>query len=446
MFPATFLALAFLASQLLPAAPRDLPIAAFTSKQYWGTDMGGSVKRLGWPHQAVLLVYASRSRPTFLSVPERCSFFEAALAPTRDLIAYSSSAWGDDRTMYVIVADLSGREVMRFPRALRFRWSPAGTRLAVAYARLDSNWRWRSDGVEVWRRSNGSRLRFHHAAEDLRWRGGDTLLLLNSDRVEALDLVRDRLSQTNHHGPDLSPDRRFSMRHYTPVASGTELYDDRDSLNLSHCTLSRFNAAPLGGYAPFWVRGSSHLLCASIGDGVTAPVRQTGLEAGVFDPVTLAMVARFPGKPVVPTADGSAVVVVRADTLAVESIADAREAPRRSPLVRVRTELQTWGSDLRTVGVWTDEVAEGEWVPDHGRYNGGGCGRFLRVARVIDRDHIEVEVPERSYVVEAPGAPTTEGGITPVSRTPIRMTTKSVCGGATYHLPNVDHPLPLGPP
>jgi hypothetical protein len=99
--------------------------------------------------------------------------------------------------------------------------------------------------------------------------------------------------------------------------------------------------------------------------------------------------------------------------------------------------LQSWGTSLRTLGVWTDAVAEGEWVPDHYQRT-GACERFLRVARVIDRDHIQLEVPDGAYTVEAPGVAATQGGLTPVSRTPTRMRTNSVCGGYTYHFSIVD--------
>jgi hypothetical protein len=425
-----------LASVAMPAGD-ELPIAAFTANQYWSTDNGGSVARLGWPHQAVLLVRASSPRPTFMHVPDRCYIYEAALSPDRDRIAYSRIDWGGDRfgndpsRWGVTVTDTSGRELATFPGARRFRWSPDGTRLALAIAHHDTNWSWTADAIEVWRRADGARRRWNHAARDVRWGKGDTLCLLFEDRVRALDLARGRLTATRHFGPDVSPDGRFSMRHYTPGGSGTELFDDRDSLNLMHCTLYKHNAAPLGGYAPFWVSGTAHLLCTTIGEGPSVPLRQAGLETGVFDPLTLEMVARFPGKPIVPTADGRAVVVVRGDTLAVESIAHVREPQRRSPPVRVRTELQASDTRIRTVGVWTDEVAEGEWVPDHYQRT-GACERLLRVARVIDQDHIVLEVPEGDYTVDSPGVATTQGGLTPVSRTATRLRTNTTCGGYIY--------------
>jgi hypothetical protein len=442
MAPYAGLGLILLASVAMPAGD-ELPIAAFTASQYWATDNGGSVARLGWPQQAVLLVRASSRRPTFMSVPGGCSIYEAALSPDRDRIAYSRIDWGADRFgndpshWGVTVADTAGREVASFPGACRFRWSPDGARLALAIAHHDTNWSWTAVAVEVWRRSDGARRRWNHAARDVRWGQGDTLYLMFDDRVRALDLARGRLSATRHFGPDASPDRRFSMRHYTPDGSGTELFDDRDSLNLMHCTLYKHNAAPLGGYAPFWVSGTAHLLCTTIGDGGTVPLQQAGFETGVFDPLTLEMVARFPGKPIVPTADGRAVVVVRGDTLAVESIDHVREPRSGTLAVRVRTELLSWGRRIDTVGVWTDQVAQGEWVPDHYQRT-GACERLLRVARVIDRDHIELEVPEGAYTVDAPGVVATQGGLTPVSRIPTRLRTNSTCGGYIYRFSIVD--------
>jgi len=106
--------------------------------------------------------------------------------------------------------------------------------------------------------------------------------------------------------------------------------------------------------------------------------------------------------------------------------------------------MESWGmrSSIErrtrdTVGVWTDEVAEGEWVPDHYRRT-GACERLLRVARVIDRDHIVLEIPNGTYTVEAPGLPATQGGPTPVSRVPTSLRTNSVCGGYTYRFTIVD--------
>jgi len=435
---------ALLAALPVDPGPADLPIAAFTAHQVWSTDDGRSIASLGWPHQAVFLVHRGLSMPASIKVPARCSLYEAGLAPTRDLVAYSLIGWdaprfGNDPSGWaVVVADTAGREQARFPGARRFQWSPDGARLALAYAHHDTNWSWTPEAIGLWRRSEGASRRRPQVAADLRWGDGDTLFLEIANRIEALDLESGRLSHTNHRGPDVSPDGRFSLRHYTSVASGTQVFDDQDSLDLSHCALYQHGAPPLGGFQPFWVRAGSagHLKCTTIGEGPSAPARQAGLATGLFDPRTLAMVARFPGKPIVPTADGRGVVVVRGDSLAVEPIADARE-PARGRTVRLRMEVQTWGRGLRPLGTWTHSVAEGEWVPDHALML-GACDRHFRIARIVDPEHVEIEIPSGRYIVRVPGVPATQAGTTSVSRVPTRLRTNSTDGGYVIDLSIVD--------
>jgi hypothetical protein len=448
---ASYVGLGFLlfASVTIAAGQGELPIAAFTSNQVWGFDMGQTISHLGLKPMSVYLLRPSSCRPTLLPTPDWCCMYEAELAPQRDRIAYSVIRAGaprmvdDPSSFYVIVSDTAGRELARFPGARRLRWSPDGSRLALAYAKHDTNWSWTPDRMGIWQRSDGTLERLPHAAADLYWSERDTLFLLVSDRVLALDVTSGRVSETRHHGPDVSPDREYSMRHYTSWASGTTVQEDRDSLELSHCALWHHNAAPLGYYPPFWVRssGSRHLMCTTIGEGSSVPAGQKGMETGLFDPHTLAILVRFPGKPVVPTPDRGAVVVARGDTFAFEPLTAVRE-PERGPTVRVRMEATSWGggvrilamgSGTRSLGIWKQEVAAGEWISDH-LQRGGACDRFFRVARIIDPDHIEVEIPVGQYTVELPGRAKTQGGLTPVSWEPIHLRTNSTDGGYAYDL------------
>jgi len=443
MRPTTALTLLLLASIPAHAGPPELPIAAFTSNQVWSTDNGGTIARLGWPQQAVLVVRPGSSRPSILKTPDRCCLYEASLAPSRDLIAYSvigpdsPRMHNDESGWSVVVVDTAGAEVARMVGGRRFRWSPDGGRLAVTYAHHDTNWTWTPDAIGLWRRSDGARRRLLHAAEDLCWGAGDTLYLMVSDRVVALDLAHDRPVNTHRRGPDPSPDGRYSIRHYTSVASGARLFDDRDSLDLSHCTLYRHNAVPLGGFQPFWLRGAGHLMCTVGGEGVSAPPAQAGLRTGIFDPRTLEMVAWFAGKPIVPTADGRGVVVVRGDTLAVEPLAAVREPPRDGRTVRIRMDVHVWGRDVRLLGTWIHEVAEGEWLPDHA-YMSGACESYFRIARIVDRDSAQIEVPPGRFRIGSAAAPGVEGGRATVSRAPTHLRTNSADGGYTIDLSIVD--------
>lgn len=446
MSPSASLAIVILATSPATAAPPGTPVAAFTSQQIWGGDDGRTIAGLGLRSQAVYLFRSSSNRPSLLVVPPVCCLYEAALSPQGDLVAYSMirsdarRVGADDSGWSVLLVDTTGREIAVLPRARQFRWSRDGERLAVLYAHHDTNWKWTPEGIGIWQRADGARYRLGHAPEDIRWGEGDTLYLGYSDRVDALDLARKRVSRTIHRGADVSPDDRFSVRHGIPGVRNMWLFDDRVGFDLQHCALYRHgSAAPVMGFEPFWVRSGAagHLLCMVAGEAWSSPPGQIGLRTGLFDPRTLDMVAWFPGKPIGPTADQLGVIVLRGDTLAIEPLAPWRERLADGPRVRVRIDVETWGRGIRPLGTWFHEVGAGDWLPDHADM-GGGCDPFFRVTRIVDQDRLEIEFAPGRYTVEAPGADPSQAGNTTLSRTRTLLRMNSTCGGYNVRLSVVD--------
>ena len=443
------------ATTAAPSAP-SAPVAAFTANQLFDTDNGTTITRLGVSPVRVYLFRPGSRLGSIVNVRHReCCQYDAALSPGADLVAYTTiderarlgdrgePGWG------VFVVDTAGREVAAFPRGRRLRWSPDGRRLAILYADHDTNWTWAPTGIGIWRRSDGRLERLDLRPADVRWGDGDTLYLANPDGVDAFDLESRRVSRTIHGGPDISPDRRFSVSHGLWFARRMQVYQDRDGLLLTHCALYRHNADEVAAFDPFWVRapGARHLLCLGAGDSWNAPVGQAGFRTGLFDPRTLEIARWFPGKPVVPTADQRGVVVLRGDTLAVESLDPTGETVATGSTVRVRVEVAAWGGAGGVSAIaggkppvaksWTHEVAEGEWLSDHTGMH-GACDQFFQVARIFDRDSIEVVFAPGRYTVYAPGAAPTEATTAVISRHTTVFRTNSDCGGYDARLTIAD--------
>jgi len=96
-----------------------------------------------------------------------------------------------------------------------------------------------------------------------------------------------------------------------------------------------------------------------------------------------------------------------------------RRAAVRSVHVEVAVEM--WGGARReSVGAWVYDVEEGDWLPDRTSAR-GGCDKFFKVARILNRDSIRVEFPTGYFI--------SKDGSAVVSRVRKRFTTATMDGG-----------------
>jgi hypothetical protein len=418
------------ATPVRAASPPPRLASAFTSHLVWDGDNGRTIEGLHLPQQAVYGIARGRpQRPVLVEGNGRC-LSDAALSPSGDLLAYRRG-WGNNCLQHeVVLAEVDGRTIGRFPDAVDHRWSFEGKYLALQYAHYDSKWGPVGDSVGIWRRSDRTLRVYPLRPEDLRWRSPDTLYLGYRDHVVALDVVRGRSSPTYRSGADVSPDGLYSIRRMDRFPGGFSLVEEATGFQVSGCVLRAVGfdferSSDPGVSEPFWVRAPNarHLLCVSTRGGYTSPPQQSGCTTGVVDPRTLELVQSFPGKAVAPASDGRAVVVLRADTLALVELGPWK--PEREPgaRVRVRVEVRTWGGwgkdQGRPIGTWVYEVGRGDWLPTHTMFV--TCDKFFHVTKILSAESIAIRFPAGHF--------TARGDSAEVTPAPTTFRTASVDGG-----------------
>jgi hypothetical protein len=412
-----------------PSAPTE-PLAAFASRQVWDGDGGETITRAGLPMHAVHVMSPRGRRVVFAAkVPGPC-VLDAEISPATSSIAYRTGSGDNCLTPEVVVADITGRPIERFPGAMSHAWSPDGRWLALLYAHYDANWNRVIDRLGIWRVA-GRRLRHYpQRPEEICWGGADSLFLGYADRVELFDPVWGLATRAAHRGADVSPDGRYAIRRDPPGRGWFSLTESATGDELCGC-VARNAGVDLGtrseSPAPFvaWVRapGAGHLLWVSGMPGYTSPPGQPRARTVVVEVRTWEVVQSFPGKAVATTTDPRTVVVLRGDSLALVTLDAVREPVASAQRVRIRVGVQQWGSlpEYRSPeAVWTHDVGEGEWLPDHTAF-AGACTAFFRVERILDDSRAVVRLADRR--LSAPGDTVV------VTREPTTLHTNSVDGG-----------------
>ena len=125
----------------------------------------------------------------------------------------------------------------------------------------------------------------------------------------------------------------------------------------------------------------------------------------------------IPGKLIARTPDSRFVVVLRGDSLDVVPLElrtageETTKGPRRGTRghsARLRAVVEQWSSRSQTdtLGVYSVEVRDGDWLPDWSG-NATRCGRGMRVRRVVSPSQVEIEYPPGALWIAPPAL--TEG-------------------------------------
>lgn len=257
----------------------------------------------------------------------------AALSPRGDFLAYS--AWREAscdpayslRVHFAVVADTAGEESAVLPGVWNFAWSPEGDRLAVVYAHPGPQESYVPDSIGVIDIRTRQGTTFQVQAASLSWRGSETLVL-QSSRVQELNL-RTREVRTARHRPGLlSPDLRYSL---STGDDGDPLRVVEDATGLDSGKRIR---ALLGEgvevvLPPFWVGGDppGHRLCipvkrpeASRAAAGRIVDRSVLYRVEILDVAQPRILRSIPGIGLAATSDRRAVVVFRDGGLSFEDL------------------------------------------------------------------------------------------------------------------------------
>jgi hypothetical protein len=333
------------------------------------------------------------------------------------------------------VADTAGRTIAVFPDAGPFAWNANGTLLALMYSHEDTRTEPReetvatADSLIVWQRSTGRTRRFSVKPTTFEW-ARDTLFLGYPGRVEAISPMTGTVTPTAHRWAMVSPDGMYSLIRDEVRAEGFRCIEENTEIEVSSCALDQLRVGTTYVPESFWISGPdfAHALCVSAcADHYSAP-GQSNCKSAIVDARSLDVLQSLPGKVVATTSDGTQLVMLRGDSLALVALALMQPAKHGGPLLRVKLELEAWGGGEVYVGeparkpqrlTWYYDVREGDWLPSHTHF--WACDKIFHVQRVLGPDSISVQFPEGYF--------TEKTGQVVISRTPTSLRTASMDGG-----------------
>ncbi|HEY6572078.1 MAG TPA: hypothetical protein VI198_02065 [Candidatus Eisenbacteria bacterium] len=341
----------------------------------------------------------------------------AALSASGKLLAIAS----DSAVSLVEMAEL--KLVRTFPPALSIRWNRDGSRLAMLETNPTHAGSKRGE-LSIWNKDAKEPVRYGITADDMEWGPGDSLFLGTERGVEALAAGAKRLVSTRHHGVDVSPDSRYSIRRDPSGEGRFAIFHDRSGLALTTVTTSQLGEVTAEtDLEPFWLRapGARHVICVSRW-GVWASPDSTpaawGTRTGFVDVTTSELLYATPGIAVGRSADrGSAWIFdgwshlfARPDGGLFRNSVRNRDqygGEAGEPVTaRIRIAF-TWGSgrggrlDERREEQDVD-VQEGDFLPFWREYP-LRLSRQFRVTRIISKHEVELQVDPSRYTVQLPG-------------------------------------------
>ena len=429
----------------------------FDSQDVWEGDVGTTVTRAGFKHQAVYR-FDSLAHRVALPMGGACCLFGLAPSPTDDRVAYGT--YGADPPVTeeqkavtgvrVVASDTS--QVGWFAGCHSPCWSGNGSRLAMIESHFASDGRREPAGVRVVDRAGRSKP-YPLQAQRIAWGIGDTLYLEFEDRVEALDVARGKSWRTAYAGCEVSADGEFSFR-YGERFRALGLRRRAGGVELTPCVLPAVGVDPYEPrvLSPFWLRSATrkHLLCFSVvtvatGDTVKqangqiaimdparSPPGQRGVRTVVLDPETFEVMLDLPGKVVAPTNDHRSLVMLLGDTLSRARLPEWPPAPARPPLGKVRVQIYEWGGgglggpSTRLVTDSTLTVAAGDWLPGP---RSSSCAERIRAAGMQPDSLLELLVPAGMFVNHDEPDAGPHAARLLLGATPMRLRTASVDGG-----------------
>jgi len=275
-------------------------------------------------------------------------------------------------------------------------------------------------------------------------------MLRIKDRVIRLDWKSGDTSSTSYLAVSVSADGAYSVDaiHYW---TGPRLFDDRMHAEITKCSWGGINDICWGlSGDPFWIRqpGMPHHLCVSKCDERHPWLEEHkvfGCEVTLIDVENMEQTLVIPGKLVGRTADDRSVVVLRGDSLDIVPL-DLRTAVARGGTrqtvqaggkarAHLRAVVEEWGKGITdTVGVYTIEVREGDWLPEWSGF-ALRCGRGMRVHKVISPNQVEIEYSSGALSIQPPSsAPQREGLALVTSDATTTLATRSYDGGRNIRL------------
>ena len=417
----------------IPSPRRVSPVLAFTAYQIRCCDNGRFAVPPGYHFGPVYTVGSDGQTRVLLHRPSGYWPSEAALNRTGDLIAIAGRTNDSDQRTAVFVADTSGAIVETFADKVRFRWDRDGTRLALI-----------GKDVAVWDRWKGVTSRLSISADDEAWTASGSLMLRSHDRVVQFDPRSGDTTSTNHMAVDVSPDGRYSLDG-THWDAGPRVFDDVVRANITKCAWGEVRdlAGGLSG-DPFWSPDPNkpHHLWVNKCDSRLLGIEEgklSGCEFTLIDVDRMEQVDAIEGKLLGRTPDGRSIVVLRGNAFSIVSLEPrigeqpkAKTYTARGASARIQAVVLEWSSwrlsrtpsKSDTVGVYTVDVRESEWLPDWSGSN-PGCGRGMKVRQISNAGSVEIEYGGgwlgAGIALLVPGSET-------------RLTTNSSDGGRYLHL------------
>lgn len=377
----------------------------------------------------------------------------AALSASGKLLAIAS----DSAVSLVEMAEL--KLVRTFPPALSIRWNRDGSRLAMleTIARQAGS---RRGGLSIWSTDAKDPVRYGIAADDMEWGPGDSLFLGTERGVEALAAGAKRVVSTRHHGVDVSPDSRYSIRRDPSGEGRFAIFHDRSGLALTTVTMSKLGeVAAESDLEPFWLRapGARHVICVSRW-GVWASPDSTpaawGTRTGFVDVTTSELLYATPGIAVGRSADrGSAWIFdgwshlfARPDGGLFRNSVRNRDqyggdaGEPATARIRIAFISGSWkGAGLGDRREEYDvDVQEGDFLPLWRDYPTRLSPRF-RVTRIISKQEVELQVDPSRYTVQLPGDRSRHLTYFEVARAPVTISMSGIDDAyfrAEVHVPH----------